>query len=125
MLSRERLVSFAGAPLRLAPPSFPLNAAQSAALNAGLRPIDHLCREGEDRDADEETGASLTDQLAAAKARRAALAPAVDEAVAALDALAAVGLELSLRATGDMRFLVVSRRRTMPAGGGVGRERAV
>lgn len=61
MLSRERLVSFAAAPPRLAPPNFPLSAAQSSALTAGLCAIDRICREGGDYDTDDEAGASLTD----------------------------------------------------------------
>lgn len=111
MLSREELISFADAPPRLVPPRFPLTADQSSALNAAFRAIDNICREGADRNGEQEAGASLTGQLAAAEARRAALAPAIEDAMAAQEALAAAGLELSVRGAEDQRHVVVSRRR--------------
>jgi hypothetical protein len=109
MLSREHLAGFADAPPRLAPPRFPLTPEQFSALKAALRAIGRICCESEDRDAEPEAGASLTEQLEAAEARRETLAPAIDDAMAAQDALAAAGLELSVRD----RHLVVSRRRPM------------
>lgn len=109
MLSREDLAGFAAAPPRLVPPRFPRTPKQSSALEAALRAIGRICREGEDRDAEQEAGSSLTEQLAAADAWREALGPAVDDAMAAQEALGATGLELSVQGG----RLVVSRRRSM------------
>lgn len=114
MLSPADLFSFADLPTpRLVPPSFPLTAEQSSALKAALRAFDLICRNGEDGDAGDDAGASLTDQLTAANARSAALAPAIDDAMAAQDALAEVGLELSVRIVDGRRHLLVSRRPPM------------
>jgi hypothetical protein len=114
MLSPTDLFAFADPTTpRLVPPSFPLTPEQSSALEAALRAFDLICREGEDRDAEDDAGASLIDQLAAANARSAALAPAIDDAMAAQDALAAVGLDFSVRIMDGRRHLLVSRCRLM------------
>lgn len=108
MLSSEELISFADGLPPLAPPRFPLTPEQSSALKAALHAIDGVCAAGKDRDTEQEAGASLTEQLAAAEARREALAPAFDDAMAAQEALAAAGLRLSVQGG----YLVVSRRRS-------------
>jgi|SRR6185312_11996230 len=114
MLSRADLFSFLNPPrTQLVPPTFPLSAQQSSAFDVALRALDRLCPRGEDADGEYDAGASLWDQHAAAKARRAALAPAVDAAMAAQDALGEVGLELSLRTVDGKRYLVVLLRRSM------------
>jgi len=114
MLSRADLFSFLNPPPpRLLPPSFPLTAEQSSALKAALHALDRICRQDDDADGDYDAGASLTDQHATANARRAALAPAVDDAMAAQDALTEVGLELSVRIVDGKRYLVVLLCRSM------------
>ena len=113
MLRHEDLAGFADAPPRLAAPRFPLTVDQSSALNAALRAIELICGGDDDCGGDQEAGASLTEQLAAAEARREALAPAVDDAMAAQEALTAAGLELSIQGAEGQRRLVVSRRRSM------------
>ncbi|HWI27026.1 MAG TPA: hypothetical protein VN668_08645 [Stellaceae bacterium] len=114
MLSRADLFALGNPPPpRLLPPSFPLSGNRSSALDVALRALNRLCRQDEDADGDYDAEASLTDQWAAAKARRAALAPTVDDAMAAQDALAEVGLEISLRTVDGKRYLVVLLRRPM------------
>jgi hypothetical protein len=114
MLSRADLFALGNPPPpRLVRPSFPLTAEQSSALEVALRTLDRICRQDEDADGEYDAGASLSDQHAAANARRAALAPALDDAMAAQDALAEVGLELSVRIVDGKRYLVVLLRRPM------------
>lgn len=118
MLSRADLFTLGNPPApRLVRPPFPLTTEQSSALEAALRALDRICRQDEDANGEYEAGASLSDQHAAAKARRAALAPAVDDAMAAQDALVEVGLELSVRLVDGKRYLVVVLRRSMARGG--------
>ena len=109
MLSREQLISLADALPPLAPPRFSLRPEQSLALKTALLGIDRICREADD--CDREAGASLTEQLAAAETRRAALTPAVDDAMAVQEALAVAGLELSVQ---DGQLVVSRRRSTAP-----------
>lgn len=125
MLSHEDLAGFADAPPRLVPPRFPLTADQSSALNAVLRAIDRVCCESDAPNAEQARGASLTKQLAAAEARRAALAPAIEGAMATQEELVAAGLELSVQGAERFRHrLVVSRRRSMAPRGALERDAA-
>lgn len=114
MLSSEQLIKFADGLPQLRLPRPPLTSEQSAALKALLRAIERICRKGEDRDAEQQAGASLIEQLEEAEARREALAPAVDDAMAAQEELAAAGLQLSVQGTGNQQRLVVSRRWMAP-----------